>query len=85
MNGYPEAKCNIFAVQEKNTVLDALAHKASLTEKILNSVPGIKCNPVQGAMYAFPQIYIPPPAVQEAEVCYHTCCRLSGVVKSVHM
>uniref|UniRef100_A0A674NKQ1 alanine transaminase n=1 Tax=Takifugu rubripes TaxID=31033 RepID=A0A674NKQ1_TAKRU len=53
--------------KEKNTVLDSLAHKARLTEQILNSVPGIKCNPVQGAMYAFPQIYIPPAAVEEAE------------------
>uniref|UniRef100_A0A8C4NRY1 alanine transaminase n=1 Tax=Dicentrarchus labrax TaxID=13489 RepID=A0A8C4NRY1_DICLA len=53
--------------KEKSSVLDALAHKASLTEQILNSVPGIKCNPVQGAMYAFPQIFIPPPAIQEAQ------------------
>lgn len=50
-------------------MLDSLAHRARLTEQILNSVPGIKCNPVQGAMYAFPQIYIPPAAVEEAEVC----------------
>ncbi|TKS70393.1 Alanine aminotransferase 2 [Collichthys lucidus] len=53
--------------KEKSSVLDALAHKASLTEQILNSVPGIKCNPVQGAMYAFPQIFIPPRAIQEAQ------------------
>lgn len=57
--------------QEKSSVLDALAQKAKLTEQILNSVPGIKCNPVQGAMYAFPQIFIPPRAIQEAQVC--TC------------
>ena len=56
--------------QEKRAVLDALAHKARLTEKILNSVPGMTCNPVQGAMYAFPQIFIPPRAIQEAQVCY---------------
>ncbi|XP_042273357.1 alanine aminotransferase 2 isoform X1 [Thunnus albacares] len=53
--------------KEKSSVLDALAHKARLTEQILNSVPGIKCNPVQGAMYAFPQIFIPPRAIQEAQ------------------
>ncbi|XP_034385461.1 alanine aminotransferase 2 [Cyclopterus lumpus] len=53
--------------KEKNSVLDVLAHKAMLTERILNSVPGIKCNPVQGAMYAFPQIFIPPRAIQEAQ------------------
>ncbi|KAM9860829.1 alanine aminotransferase 2 [Aulostomus maculatus] len=54
-------------VQEKSSVLDALAHKATITEQVLNSVPGLKCNPVQGAMYAFPQVFIPPRAVQEAQ------------------
>ncbi|XP_076012208.1 alanine aminotransferase 2 [Genypterus blacodes] len=53
--------------KEKNSVLDALAEKAKMTEETLNSVPGIKCNPVQGAMYAFPQIFIPPRAIQEAQ------------------
>lgn len=53
--------------KEKSSVLDSLAHKARLTEQILNSVPGMKCNPVQGAMYAFPQIFIPPRAIQEAQ------------------
>ncbi|XP_052416637.1 alanine aminotransferase 2 [Carassius gibelio] len=53
--------------QEKSSVLGALAEKAKLTEQILNAVPGIKCNPVQGAMYAFPRIFIPPKAVEEAK------------------
>ncbi|TTK32042.1 Alanine aminotransferase 2 [Bagarius yarrelli] len=53
--------------KEKSDVLTALAEKAKLTEQILNTVPGIKCNPVQGAMYAFPQIFIPPKAVEEAK------------------
>lgn len=48
-------------------MLSALSEKAKLTEQILNSVPGIKCNPVQGAMYAFPRIFIPPKAVEEAK------------------
>ncbi|KAL7406511.1 hypothetical protein ABVT39_021071 [Epinephelus coioides] len=54
-------------IKEKSSVLGELALKARLTEEILNSVPGIKCNPVQGAMYAFPQIFIPPRAIQEAQ------------------
>lgn len=69
------SECDIlFVAQEKSAVLDALAHKASLAEEILNSVPGIQCNPVQGAMYAFPRIYIPPQAVEEAKVCCQMCC-----------
>lgn len=49
-------------------MLGALAEKAKLTEEILNSVPGIHCNPVQGAMYAFPRLFIPPKAVEQAQV-----------------
>ncbi|XP_035274357.1 alanine aminotransferase 2 [Anguilla anguilla] len=54
-------------LKEKTAVLSSLAEKARLTEQILNTVPGIKCNPVQGAMYAFPRIFIPPRAVEEAK------------------
>ncbi|KPP75618.1 hypothetical protein Z043_105123 [Scleropages formosus] len=53
--------------REKMLVLSALAEKAKMTEEILNKVPGIKCNPVQGAMYAFPRIFIPPQAIEEAK------------------
>lgn len=57
-------------------MLGALAEKAKLTEQILNSVPGIKCNPVQGAMYAFPRIFIPPKAMEEAKASAHTSAEL---------
>ncbi|XP_013928685.1 PREDICTED: alanine aminotransferase 1-like, partial [Thamnophis sirtalis] len=53
--------------QEKSDVLGALARKARLTEEIFNRAPGIHCNPVQGAMYAFPRIELPVRAVQEAQ------------------
>ncbi|XP_063155845.1 alanine aminotransferase 1 isoform X2 [Candoia aspera] len=53
--------------EEKAAVLGALAKKAQLTQEILNQAPGIQCNPVQGAMYAFPRIELPPRAVQEAK------------------
>ncbi|XP_032079317.1 alanine aminotransferase 1 isoform X2 [Thamnophis elegans] len=53
--------------QEKAAVLGALARKARLTEEIFNRAPGIHCNPVQGAMYAFPRIELPLRAVQEAQ------------------
>ncbi|XP_041078016.1 alanine aminotransferase 2-like [Polyodon spathula] len=54
--------------KEKKSVLSNLAERAKLTEEILNTVPGIRCNPVQGAMYAFPRIFIPPKAIEEAQV-----------------
>ncbi|XP_075045311.1 alanine aminotransferase 2 [Mixophyes fleayi] len=54
-------------IQEKEAVLSTLAHKAKMTEEWFNQVPGIKCNPLQGAMYAFPQIHIPPRALERAK------------------
>ena len=35
---------------------------------MFNSIDGITCNPVQGAMYAFPKIDIPKKAVEAAQV-----------------
>lgn len=49
-------------------MLSALADKAQLTQEILNRAPGIRCNPVQGAMYAFPRIDLPARAVRQAQV-----------------
>lgn len=33
-----------------------------------NSIPGIRCNRLQGSMYAFPQIEIPEGALRDAHV-----------------
>ncbi|KAM8839701.1 alanine aminotransferase 2-like isoform 1-T1 [Synchiropus picturatus] len=54
-------------IKERTATLSALAEKAKLTEQVLNTVPGIRCNPVQGAMYSFPRITIPERAVKEAQ------------------
>lgn len=54
--------------QEKESVLNNLAKKAKLTEDMFNTVPGINCNPLQGALYAFPRIFIPSKAIEEAKV-----------------
>ncbi|KAF5919738.1 hypothetical protein HPG69_000339 [Diceros bicornis minor] len=54
--------------REKESVLGNLAKKAKLTEDLFNQVPGIHCNPLQGAMYAFPRIFIPTKAVEAAQV-----------------
>lgn len=48
--------------------MNNLAKKAKLTEDMFNQVPGIHCNPLQGAMYAFPRIFIPSKAVETAKV-----------------
>ncbi|XP_071348252.1 alanine aminotransferase 2-like isoform X2 [Trachinotus anak] len=53
-------------IKERTATLSALAEKAKLTEQVLNTVQGISCNPVQGAMYSFPRITIPEKAIKEA-------------------
>ena len=54
--------------KEKNQVLDGLKEKARLVTELLNKIEGITCNPVQGAMYAFPKVHIPEKAVNYAKV-----------------
>ena len=49
-------------------MLDGLKEKAKLVTELLNKIEGVKCNPVQGAMYAFPKIDIPQKAVEYAKV-----------------
>jgi aspartate/methionine/tyrosine aminotransferase len=54
--------------RERREVLEALRTKAEIVERGLNAVPGIQCNRVAGAMYAFPRITLPP-GVTDDEYC----------------
>merc|ERR1739838_698578 len=47
-------------------VLASLAERAKLVADTLNSIEGITCNTVQGAMYAFPQVHLPEAAISAA-------------------
>ena len=49
-------------------MLDSLARRAARLEKGLNAIPGIQCNALTGAMYAFPRITLPPGAT-DAQYC----------------
>jgi len=53
-------------LQEKDGALKSLAERAKLVADTLNGIEGFKCNTVQGAMYAFPQISLPPKAIAAA-------------------
>ena len=44
---------------ERDAVLSALRQRAAMLAEGLNAIPGITCNQVAGAMYAFPRIDIP--------------------------
>jgi len=57
---------NLF-IKEKTAVLKSLAERASMVADAFNSIQGISCNPVQGAMYAFPKIALPPKAIAAAK------------------
>jgi len=46
--------------------LASLAERAKLVADTLNGIEGITCNTVQGAMYAFPNIKLPPKAIAAA-------------------
>ncbi|KAF4526649.1 hypothetical protein B566_EDAN015200 [Ephemera danica] len=52
---------------EKKAVLDSLKLRAKMVADTFNSIEGITCNPVQGAMYAFPQIRLPDKAIAKAK------------------
>lgn len=60
-----ELSYDIF-IKEKQQVLDVLDQKAKLLTEMLNKIEGVKCNPVQGAMYAFARINIPKKAIDYA-------------------
>jgi alanine transaminase len=52
--------------RERREILDTLRQKARVLAAGLNAVPGIRCNPITGAMYAFPSITLPPGVTDEA-------------------
>lgn len=54
-------------MKEKNGVLQSLKERAEMVANTFNSIEGFTCNPVQGAMYAFPQFKLPTKALEAAK------------------
>ncbi|XP_030385538.1 alanine aminotransferase 2-like [Scaptodrosophila lebanonensis] len=54
-------------ISENNATLAALKERAELVYNALSGFEGYKVNPIQGAMYVFPQIEIPPKAIAAAK------------------
>jgi aspartate/methionine/tyrosine aminotransferase len=46
--------------KERTGILGELKDRARLLAEGLNRIPGVECNPVAGAMYAFPKVTLPP-------------------------
>mmetsp|Transcript_16073 Transcript_16073/g.22146 ORF Transcript_16073/g.22146 Transcript_16073/m.22146 type:complete len:485 (-) Transcript_16073:486-1940(-) len=53
--------------QEKRELLQSLCNRARRMSEAFNSAPGINCQEVEGALYAFPQITLPPAAIAAAK------------------
>lgn len=53
-------------MKEKKGVLLELKKRAKMVAETFNSIPGMSCNEVQGAMYAFPQMKFPPKVLEAA-------------------
>ena len=57
-----------YCLQERSDILISLKRKAKLISERLDKIEGIKCNAIQGGMYAFPRIFLPPEAIAKAKV-----------------
>lgn len=53
--------------EQKEKVLAGLKAKGKLVTDVFNQIQGMSCNPVMGAMYAFPKVEIPDKAIEEAK------------------
>ncbi|KAJ8715840.1 hypothetical protein PYW08_013125 [Mythimna loreyi] len=53
--------------KERTAVLESLNQRAKMIVDTFNNMEGFSCNVVQGAMYAFPRIDLPPKAIEAAK------------------
>ncbi|XP_068789633.1 alanine aminotransferase 1-like isoform X2 [Struthio camelus] len=63
----PTGPCYPAFAAEEQALRRDLARKARLLQDVLARAPGIRCQPVQGGVRAFPRIQLPPHAVREAQ------------------
>ena len=68
VNPPPEGtKSNEEYVKERDATLSSLKRRATKLEAALNALPGISCQPLTGAMYAFPNVALPAGAIAAAD------------------
>ena len=51
---------------ETNSIYESLKRRANKLYQKLNELEGVSCQPIEGAMYAFPTITLPKRAIEEA-------------------
>jgi alanine transaminase len=52
--------------EERSAILSSLKTKAIMVHKRLNEMKGVQCMPIEGAMYAFPKVDLPPKYIEHA-------------------
>jgi len=52
---------------ESRAILESLQRRAQRLTAALNGLQGMSCQPVEGAMYAFPRVTLPRGAIEEAQ------------------
>jgi len=52
---------------ETEGILDSLARRARIISEAFNRLEGVTCNPVEGALYCYPQMRLPNKAVEAAK------------------
>ncbi|XP_078060154.1 alanine aminotransferase 2-like isoform X2 [Mustelus asterias] len=57
-------------ISEKQSFQKEMSEKAHLTEQMFNSVPGMRCHPINSGIYAFPRIEIPAKAREKAKLLH---------------
>jgi len=63
----PGDPSNAMFRSETDDIFLGLQKRAKFLSESLNSIPGMSCNPIEGAMYAFPRVHIPEAAVEKAK------------------
>ncbi|XP_076001044.1 alanine aminotransferase 2 [Genypterus blacodes] len=53
--------------EESQHIKATLVQNVKRIHEVLNSLPGMSCQPVQGGAFAFPRLHLPPAAIQKAE------------------
>ena len=53
--------------EEVDTIFNGLKERSRKLVEGLNKIPGITCQPADGAMYAFPRVEVPQGAIEKAK------------------
>ncbi|KAM6948717.1 alanine aminotransferase 2 [Aplochiton taeniatus] len=53
--------------EETQAIRAVLVHNARRVPEVLNSLPGLSCQPVRGGAFIFPRLHLPPRVVEKAK------------------